>query len=67
MVIGLRFYWRFFAHGHLTALACVLAAATGVVAMAVVEMWTCGRYILANHAEAKRRRRREAQRKLPGV
>jgi hypothetical protein len=65
MVIGLGSYWRYFAHGHLTPLACMLAAATGVVAMAVVEMWVCGRYVWANHAEAKRRRRRQAQRKLP--
>jgi hypothetical protein len=67
MLAGLGLYWRFFARRHLTPLACLLAATAGVVAMAVVEMRICGRYILGNHAEAKRRRRREAQRKLPEV
>jgi hypothetical protein len=40
-----------------------VAAAIGVVGMAVFDIGFHGRYVLANRAEAKRRRRAEAQRK----
>jgi hypothetical protein len=47
--------------GHATSaswlLAVALAAALGVVAMAVADIVINGRYVLANRAEAKRRRR----------
>ncbi len=66
MVIGAGLYWRFFARGHPTPSAFLVAATMGVVATAVGELWVTGRYMLANHVEAKRRRRRKAQRRLPG-
>jgi hypothetical protein len=52
---------RFWGIEHTTLL--VLAAAIGVVGMAVFDIGFHGRYVLANRAEAKRRRRAEAQRK----
>jgi len=51
--------------GHTTPLTFLLGAAIGVVAMAVVETCINARYMLANRALAKSRRRREAQRKSP--
>jgi hypothetical protein len=67
VAIGLGFgavvrFWP----GHGTPLLWLLGAATGAVAMAVVEVCINARYMLVNRAEAKARRRREAQRKPEG-
>jgi hypothetical protein len=51
--VGLRYFRGEFP----TLLICVVAAAVGVVGMAVVDIVINGRYFLANRAEAKRRRR----------
>jgi hypothetical protein len=56
-----------FTRGYTTPLMFVLGAAIGVVAMAVVETCINARYMLANRALAKSRRRREAQRKPPAA
>ncbi len=44
---------------RVTPLMCLLAAAAGVVVVAVIDVGLNGRYILANRAEAKRLRRAE--------
>jgi hypothetical protein len=44
---------------RVTPLLCLFAAAAGVAMMAVIDVSFNGRYMLANRAEAKRRRRAE--------
>ncbi len=48
---------------RVTPLMCLFAAATGVVVVGVIDLSLSGRYIFANRAEAKRRRRADAERK----
>jgi hypothetical protein len=68
IVIGAGLVWRFLrvSPSHATPLMFLLGGAIGVVAMAAVDIRINARYMLANHAEAKRRRRRDAQRKTSG-
>jgi hypothetical protein len=49
---------------RVTPLMCVLAAAAGVVAVALIDVGLNGRYFLANRAEAKRLRRAEVDQKF---
>jgi len=65
MVLGFGAVVRFWP-GHGPPLAWLLGAAAGAIVMAVIEVSINGRYMLANRAEAKRRRRREAQGKPRG-
>jgi hypothetical protein len=60
MFLGFAGVVRFWP-GHGSPLAWLLGAAAGAIVMAVIEISINGRYMLANRAEAKRRRRREAQ------
>jgi uncharacterized membrane protein len=46
---------------HVTPLMCLFAAIAGVVVMALIDTVVSGRYFITNRAEAKRRRRIEAE------
>ena len=55
--VGLRYF-----RGEVpTLLICLVAAALGVAGMGVVDIVIHGRYLLANRAEAKRRRTRSSR------
>jgi hypothetical protein len=64
IVIGLCVIGRFWSV-HATVLLWLLGAAIGAVAVALVHICVDAPYMLANRAEAKAHRRREAQR-TPG-
>lgn len=65
IVIGLCVIGRFWSV-HATPLIWLLGAAIGAAAAALVHIGINAPYMLANRAEAKARRRREAQRQPGG-
>lgn len=65
VVIGLCLIGRYWS-AHATALLWLLGATIGAVVVALADICISAPYMFANHAEAKARRRREAQRKPRG-